>query len=72
MLVYRRITAQYVLIDLYIMPVSFRMCKSGGFRSFCQESVVVGSGEVFLLGRVQSCRVTKLFVVVLFRAFSFK
>ena len=50
LLVYRRITAQYVLIVLYIMLVSFRICKSGGLRAFCQESVDVGSGEVVLAG----------------------
>jgi len=47
-----------------MLLVSFRICKCRGFRAFCQESVVVGSGEMFLLGRVQGCQVTKLFVVV--------
>jgi len=69
---YRRIAAQYVLIVRDMLLVSFRICKSRGFRAFCQESVVVGSGEMFLLGRFQGCRITKMFVVVLFRAFSLK
>jgi hypothetical protein len=65
-------TAQYVLMVLYMLLVSFRICKSGGFRAYCQESVVVGSDEMFFPGRVQGCRVRKLYVVVLLRAVSLK